>query len=105
MKKLLSVVLSFGLVLGISVGTVNGDEVEAASKSKTYKNCTEFNKKYSKGVAKSAKTKNKVVSKKTKKVTYKPLSKGTKISSSIYKEAMKNNEDLDRDNDGIACEK
>ncbi|MFF2853487.1 MULTISPECIES: excalibur calcium-binding domain-containing protein [unclassified Peribacillus] len=103
MKKLLSVVLSFGLVLGISVGTGNGDEVEAASK--TYKNCTEFNKKYSKGVAKSSKTKNKVVSKKTKKVTYKPLSKGTKISSTIYKEAMKNNDDLDRDNDGIACEK
>ncbi|WP_260288659.1 excalibur calcium-binding domain-containing protein [Peribacillus aracenensis] len=103
MKKSLSVVLSFGLVLGISVGTGNGDEVEAASK--TYKNCTEFNKKYSKGVAKSAKTKNKVVSKKTKKVTYKPLSKGTKISSTIYKEAMKNNDDLDRDNDGIACEK
>lgn len=103
MKKLLSVVLSFGLVLGISVGTGNGDEVEAASR--TYKNCTEFNKKYSKGVAKSAKTKNKVVSKKTKKVTYKPLSKGTKISSTIYKEAMKNNDDLDRDNDGIACEK
>lgn len=103
MKKLLSVVLSFGLVLGISVGTGNDDEVEAASK--TYKNCTEFNKKYSKGVAKSAKTKNKVVSKKTKKATYKPLSKGTKISSTIYKEAMKNNDDLDRDNDGIACEK
>lgn len=33
MKKLLSLVLSFGLVLGISVGTGNGDEVEAASKT------------------------------------------------------------------------
>lgn len=103
MKKVLSVILSFSLVFTVAGGFSNVSQVDAASK--TYKNCKEFNKKYKKGVAKSSKTKNKVVDRKTKKTKYKALSKGTKISAKIYKKAMKNNSDLDRDNDGIACEK
>jgi hypothetical protein len=103
MKKTLSVLLSLGLLMGVSTATGVTDSAEAASK--TYKNCTEFNKKYSKGVAKTSSTKNKVVDRKTKKVTYKALSKGTKISASIYKEAVKANKDLDRDKDNIACER
>lgn len=46
-----------------------------------------------------------MISRKTGKVTYKPFSSGTKVSSTIDHKAMKNNPDLDRDNDGIACER
>ncbi|WP_285766940.1 excalibur calcium-binding domain-containing protein [Peribacillus sp. SI8-4] len=105
MKKTINIVLSSALIIGFTGGIATADEAKAATKTNLYKNCTVFNKTYSKGVAKSAKTKNKVVDRKTKKVSYKPLSKGTKISLEIYNKAMKNNDDLDRDNDGIACEK
>ena len=105
MKKTLSVLLSLGLLMGVSTATGVSDNAEAATAKVNTKNCTEFNKTYSKGVAKSSTTKNKVVDRKTKKVSYKPLSKGTKISSTIYKDSIKKNADLDRDKDGIACEK
>ncbi|MDM5309704.1 excalibur calcium-binding domain-containing protein [Peribacillus frigoritolerans] len=102
MKKLISIVAATTLITS-GIGTLAPNQADATSG--IYKNCTTFNKKYTKGVAKSANTKNKVINRTTKKVSYKPLSKGTKISSKIYKDAIKKNEDLDRDNDGIACEK
>lgn len=102
MKKMISLAAATTLIIG-GMATYAPSQTDAASG--IYKNCTTFNKTYSKGVAKSSTTKNRVVNKKTNKVTYKPLSKGTKISAKIYKEAMKKNSDLDRDTDGIACEK
>ena len=57
----------------------------------TFKNCTELNKTYPGGVAKDSKVKN--VGGKTK---YKPF-----VSADIYKLHTK----MDRDKDGIACEK
>ncbi|WP_110927513.1 excalibur calcium-binding domain-containing protein [Bacillus massiliglaciei] len=102
MKKIISLAVAATLITG---GIAVSSPIQADAASGVYKNCTAFNKKYSKGVAKSSKTKNKVISKSTKKVSYKALSKGTKISSSVYKTAMKYNKDLDRDKDGIACER
>ncbi|MBS4201859.1 excalibur calcium-binding domain-containing protein [Bacillus sp. FJAT-49732] len=87
MKKVIAVLLGLGLVFGLS--TI--DTVEAKQKVKTYKNCTALNKDYKGGVAKSSKVKNKGG-----KTKYKPF-----VSSSLYNANMK----LDRDKDGIACEK
>lgn len=101
MKKIISLTAAIFL---ITAGIGTSVPIEADAASGIYKNCTTFNKQYQKGVAKSSKTKNKVISR-TNKVSYKALSKGTKISSQIYKKAMINNNDLDRDKDGIACER
>ncbi|MEK5254054.1 MULTISPECIES: excalibur calcium-binding domain-containing protein [Paenibacillus] len=65
--------------------------VNAESKAKTYKNCTELNKDYKGGVALSSSTKNKGG-----KTKYKPY---------VSKELYNANKKSDRDNDGIACEK
>lgn len=87
MKKVIAVLLGLGLVFGLS--TI--DTVEAKQKVKTYKNCTALNKDYKGGVAKSSKVKNKGG-----KTKYKPF-----VSSALYNA----NKKLDRDKDGIACEK
>ncbi|WP_407669632.1 excalibur calcium-binding domain-containing protein [Paenibacillus kobensis] len=73
------------LLVGISA------PVHAASKVKTYTNCTELNKDYPGGVAQSAKAKNK--GGKTKKKPY------------VSKELYDANKKSDRDKDLIACEK
>lgn len=70
---------------------------KAVNSKKTYKNCTALNKKYKHGVGKSG-AKDKVRGKS------KPV-KNSKKSTKIYNEAMKHNRDLDRDRDGVACEK
>ena len=70
---------------------------KAVNSKKTYKNCTALNKKYKHGVGKSG-AKDKVRGKS------KPV-KNFKKSTKIYNEAMKHNRDLDRDRDGVACEK
>ena len=59
------------------------------------KNCTALNKKYPHGVGKSG-AKDKTSSK--------PVT-NFKKSTKIYKTAMSKNKGLDRDKDGIACEK
>lgn len=102
MKKMISLTAAI-ILIASGIGTSVPNQADAASGM--YKNCTAFNKQYKKGGAKSANTKNKVISRKTKQVSYKAMSKGTKVSSKIYKKAMKNNNDLDRDKDGIACER
>ncbi|MCG7346438.1 excalibur calcium-binding domain-containing protein [Sporosarcina sp. ACRSL] len=56
-----------------------------------FKNCTELNKTYPGGVAKDSKVKNKGG-----KTKHKPF-----VSAEIYKSHIK----MDRDKDGIACEK
>ncbi|UVI33311.1 excalibur calcium-binding domain-containing protein [Paenibacillus spongiae] len=85
MKKVMMAVLSLTLVFG---GTLTAS---AAEKAKTYKNCTELNKDYPGGVAKSADTKNK--------------GGKTKKKPHVSKELYEANKKSDRDKDGIACEK
>jgi Excalibur calcium-binding domain len=86
MRKSLPIIISFGLVLGItSIST------EAAPKVKTYKNCTELNKAYKGGVARAANVKNKGG-----KTKYKPY-----VSKALYDANKKS----DRDKDLIACER
>ncbi|GEK33000.1 excalibur calcium-binding domain-containing protein [Kurthia sibirica] len=92
-------VLSATMVLGSISMPTSSTEAEAKS---VYSNCKVFNEKYPSGVKKSAATKNKVV-KRNGKVEYRASS--AKVSASIYKKAMQQNADLDRDKDNIACEK
>jgi hypothetical protein len=75
-----------GLLVTMSVAPA-----EAAPKPRAYKNCTELNKVYKGGVAKSAKVKNKGG-----KTKYKPT-----VSLKVYNLNKKS----DRDKDGIACER
>lgn len=89
MKKSLTVFISLGAALSLSLASA--DTIEAKSKAKVYKNCTELNKDYKGGVAKSASVKNKGG-----KTRYKPY---------VSKELYKANEKKDRDKDGIACER
>ena len=75
---------------------------DAAPKAKSYKNCTALHKDYPHGVAKSGA--HDKVKGKTEPVT------NFKVSTKVYKlndgKAKKKGEhDLDRDNDGVACEK
>ncbi|AZU64072.1 hypothetical protein CHR53_23990 [Neobacillus mesonae] len=92
MKRLLKVVLSFGLVLGISYGAGGSAQVvDAKTKIVKFKNCKDMNKVYKGGVAKSSKVKNKGG-----KTKYKPF-----VSKALYDA----NKARDRDKDGIACER
>ena len=88
MKKVLAVLLAFTIAIGFSSNSMH---VEAVSpKVVAYKNCTELNKVYKGGVARSASVKN--IGGKTK---YKPF-----VSQAIYDANKKS----DRDKDLIACE-
>ncbi|NYE71784.1 excalibur calcium-binding domain-containing protein [Microlunatus parietis] len=76
---------------------------DAAPKPKSYKNCAALNKVYPHGVAKKG-AKDKVKGKS------KPVKNFT-VSSKVYSyndgkpKKYKGERDLDRDNDGVACEK
>ncbi|NMO97856.1 excalibur calcium-binding domain-containing protein [Paenibacillus lemnae] len=83
------ILLSTVFLTGLSVHA-GITEVDAKSVIK-YKNCTELNKDYKGGVAKSAGIKNKGG-----KTKYKPF-----VSAALYEA----NKGKDRDKDGIACEK
>ena len=84
MKKLVTILLALGLVLGFSYG------ISAKTTVKTYKNCTELNKAYKGGVARASNVKNKGG-----KTKYKPF-----VSQALYDANKKS----DRDKDLIACE-
>jgi hypothetical protein len=91
-----------GLGLGLGAAAPAGSllapaPAAAAAKAKKYKNCTALNKVYKHGVKKSAGTKDVVHSHGK---TVKKASKA-KTSQALYKA----NKSLDRDKDGIACEK
>ncbi len=83
------------LALSLPVAAISSAPADAANK--TYKNCTALQKKYPHGVGKSG-AKDKVSG------SSKPVTTFKK-STKIYKAAMKQNKGLDRDKDGIACEK
>ena len=89
MKNMIVILLSLGLIFGISTRSLTVEA--AATKTKTYKNCTELNKDYRGGVAKSSSVNN--IGGKTK---YKPY-----VSKALYDA----NSSKDRDKDGIACER
>jgi hypothetical protein len=89
MKRLFTILLSLGLILGFSMGSAN--VVEAKTKIIKYKNCTELNKAYKGGVARTSSVKNKGG-----KTKYKPF-----VSKGLYDANKKS----DRDKDFIACEK
>lgn len=88
MKKVLMIFLVCILGTGLSM---DPSVAEAKSKVKTYKNCTELNKDYKGGVAKTSSAKNKGG-----KTKYKPY-----VSKALYNA----NKSKDRDKDNIACEK
>src|SRR4051812_16809465 len=83
-------VLALALAASASAG-------QAATPS-LYDNCTNYNKTYRHGVGRPG-ARDKTKSKSSEPVTT------FKRSLALYKRAMKYNNDLDRDNDGIACEK
>ncbi|WP_045743258.1 excalibur calcium-binding domain-containing protein [Actinoplanes rectilineatus] len=85
-RGLLAVSLAFG-------GAVAVTATPAAAAAKTYKNCTALNKTYKHGVGKKG-AKDKVRGK-TKPVT------NFKVSNALYNA----NKKMDRDKDGVACEK
>lgn len=92
MKKILAV----GLALVIGAGVVT--PVYAAPVQK-YKTCQQLNKDYSHGVRKDEKAQDAFRNSKTKKIEYRT----TKAVISL--EQYNKNKHLDRDKDGIACEK
>ncbi|WP_145939490.1 excalibur calcium-binding domain-containing protein [Paenibacillus glacialis] len=81
--------VSFVLILGFS--SISTGVAEAKEKVVTYKNCTELNKVYKGGVARSSSVKNKGG-----KTKYKPF-----VSEALYDANKKS----DRDKDLIACER
>lgn len=87
MKKVSLALSTFILMIGLT--TTPTDSVDAAAKR--FKNCTEMNKVYKGGVAKSKTTKNKGG-----KTRYKPY-----VNKALYDA----NQSKDRDKDGIACER
>ena len=87
MKKLLPIMITSGLIVGMFTIPTEA----AAPKAKTYKNCTELNKAYKGGVAKASNVKNKGG-----KTKYKPY-----VSKALYEANQKS----DRDKDLIACER
>ena len=89
-KLLMHALLILALFAGGSVA-VTATPAEAAAKK--YKNCTALNKKYKHGVAKKG-AKDKVRGKS------KPVT-NFKVSTAVYRA----NKKLDRDKDGVACEK
>jgi hypothetical protein len=87
MKKVITILLSLGLLLVFTFGS--NDTANAAAK--TYANCTQLNKDYKGGVARSSTVKNKGG-----KTKYKPF-----VSKALYDANSKS----DRDKDFIACER
>jgi len=82
------------LLLALIVGTATLAASTRAS-SAPWKNCTQVNKRYAHGVGKvGARDK-----------TSGPPVRNFKHSNRLYSLAMTNNRGLDRDHDGIACEK
>ena len=79
------------MLMAFNFSLLSAANASMSSAAKKYANCTALNKDYPGGVSKSSSTKNK--GGKTKKMP--------KVSASIYAANSK----MDRDKDGIACEK
>ncbi len=99
---------AFALTLGVTAGAAAGaqptEQATAAAVTtpaavKKFKNCTALNKKYPGRVAKSSKVKN------TKVVKGKKVAAKSKYRPKVHKKLYAKNKGLDRDKDGIACER
>lgn len=87
------------LLMGSLVAMAAPAEAASATKAAKFKNCAALHKTYAGGVAKSSKVQNTYTSRGVKKrasSTYRP-----KVSAALYQA----NRHLDRDKDGIACER
>jgi hypothetical protein len=93
MKTLLAVATTALVLVAPTAAAVQGD----AAMPRLYKNCTNYNKKYPHGVGR-ARARD-VVSGDTDPVT------NFRRSTRLYRLAMSYNRGLDRDKDGVACEK
>ncbi|MDT4992383.1 MAG: hypothetical protein QOH97_2275 [Actinoplanes sp.] len=89
-RKLVHAALVVGLLAGGSVAVASPADAATATK---YKNCTALQKKYKHGVAKKG-AKDKVSG------STKPVTTFT-VNTAVYNA----NKNLDRDKDGVACEK
>lgn len=83
----------------LAATAVVGGATAAQAAPTVYKNCDAVHRVYSGGIAKKSVTKNKVTS--AGKVTYRALKGTVKKDDKLYAA----NKKLDRDADGIACEK
>jgi hypothetical protein len=83
------------VALAVPISGALATTADAASYN--YQNCTKLNKKFKHGVGKK-KARDKV------RGATKPVT-SFKKSTKIYKKVIKFNRDLDRDRDGVACEK
>ncbi|QKE84142.1 excalibur calcium-binding domain-containing protein [Arthrobacter sp. NEB 688] len=83
------------VVAAVAVALTIGPAAPAGAVTGTWKNCTSVNKKYPHGVGKA---------KARDRTSGKPVTTFRK-SDSLYAQAMRANKGLDRDKDGIACEK
>lgn len=104
MKKLIAIIagalLCAGVIAPATAASATGTNAKSVAvikivQAKKFKNCTKLNKKYKGGVAKKGVKYNKVGKKK------RAFKVRPKISNALYKA----NKSLDRDGDGIACEK
>jgi hypothetical protein len=89
-SRVLATVLAGGLLVGVGITTAA--EANAVTKVPVYKNCTAMHAKYKHGVARKG-AHDKVTSGKPVTTFY--------VSTTIYNA----NKKLDRDRDGVACEK
>lgn len=95
-RRIVAATVTAGFLVSLSAAL----PAEAKAKPKMpaeYKNCTVFNKKYPHGVGKKG-AKDHVKGKSKPVTTF-------RVDTKIYNAAMTWNKDLDRDKDGIACEK
>ncbi|MDM7890847.1 excalibur calcium-binding domain-containing protein [Curtobacterium caseinilyticum] len=83
----------------LAASVVLGGVTSASAAPKVYANCTAVQKVWSGGIAKKSVTKNRVTS--GGKTTYRPLKGTVKKDDALYNA----NKKMDRDGDGIACEK
>ena len=83
----------------LAASVIAGGTATAQAAPTVYANCTAVQKVYSGGIAKKSVTKNRVTS--AGKVTYRALKGTVKKDDALYAA----NKKLDRDADGIACEK
>jgi len=87
------------VTVALAASVVLGGATTASAAPKTYANCTAVQKVYSGGIAKKSVTKNRVTS--GGKTTYRALKGTVKKDDALYAA----NKKMDRDADGIACEK
>ena len=93
----LTLVLAVASTAALLAGLAGNADASASAMPRLYKKCANFNAKYRHGVGR-ANAHDKVTGD-TEPVT------NFKRSTAIYKKAMSYNKGLDRDKDGIACEK